>query len=54
MPSKSPKQARFMNAVAHNPSFAKKVEVPQSVGKEFSKADKLKKAQAFSSALRRK
>ena len=29
-----------MEAVAHNPSFAKKVGVPQSVGKDFSNADK--------------
>jgi hypothetical protein len=29
-----------MEAVAHNPSFAKKVGVPQSVGKDFSTADK--------------
>ena len=29
-----------MEAVAHNPAFAKKTGVPQSVGKEFSKADK--------------
>jgi hypothetical protein len=40
MPSSSGKQHRFMEAVAHNPSFAKKVGVPQSVGKEFSNADK--------------
>ena len=40
MPSVSAKQHRFMEAVAHNPAFAKKVGVPQSVGKEFSKADK--------------
>ena len=40
MPSHSAKQHRFMEAVAHNPSFAKKVGVPQSVGKEFAKADK--------------
>ena len=39
MPSTSAKQHRFMEAVAHNPSFAKKVGVPQSVGQEFSKAD---------------
>ena len=32
-----------MEAVAHNPSFAKKVGVPQSVGKDFSTADKGKK-----------
>jgi len=40
MPSTSKKQHRFMEAVAHNPSFAKKVGVPQSVGKDFSNADK--------------
>lgn len=32
-----------MNAVAHNPAFAKKVGVPQSVGKDFSTADKGRK-----------
>jgi hypothetical protein len=40
MPSTSKKQHNFMEAVAHNPSFAKKAGVPQSVGKDFSKADK--------------
>ena len=40
MPSTSKKQHRFMEAVAHNPSFAKKAGVPQSVGKDFSNADK--------------
>jgi hypothetical protein len=40
MPSKSKKQHNFMEAVAHSPSFAKKVGVPQSVGKDFSTADK--------------
>lgn len=39
MPSVSEKQARFMQAVAHNPKFAKEVDVPQSVGKEFASAD---------------
>jgi hypothetical protein len=29
-----------MEAVAHNPAFAKKAGVPQSVGQEFNKADK--------------
>jgi hypothetical protein len=29
-----------MEAVAHNPSFAKRAGVPQSVGKDFSNADK--------------
>lgn len=43
MPSVSKKQHNFMEAVAHNPSFAKKAGVPQSVGKDFSSADKGKK-----------
>lgn len=40
MPSSSKKQHNFMNAIAHNKAFAKKVGVPQSVGQDFSKADK--------------
>jgi hypothetical protein len=32
-----------MAAIAHNPAFAKKVGVPQSVGKDFNEADKGKK-----------
>ena len=32
-----------MAAVANNPSFAKKVGVPQSVGKDFNQADKGRK-----------
>ena len=43
MPSSSKKQADFMRAVAHSPEFAKKAGVPQSVGKEFSNADKSRK-----------
>ena len=43
MPSTSKKQHNFMNAVAHSPAFAKKVGVPQSVGKDFSNADKNRK-----------
>jgi len=43
MPSTSKKQHNFMAAVAHNPAFAKKVGVPQSVGKDFSAADKGRK-----------
>jgi len=38
MPAKSAKQERFMQAVANNPKFAKKVGVPTSVGKEFTKS----------------
>jgi hypothetical protein len=39
VPTVSNKQERFMQAVAHNPKFAKKVGVPQSVGREFTKAE---------------
>jgi hypothetical protein len=40
VPSKTKKQAKFMAAVANNPKFAKKAGVPQSVGREYVKADK--------------
>jgi len=40
MPATSEKQKKFMDAVAHNPAFAKKAGVPQSVGKDFSEASK--------------
>jgi hypothetical protein len=39
MPSKSPKQARLMAAIAHSKEFAEKVGVPRSVGKDFYAAD---------------
>ena len=41
MPYASEKQRNLMRAVAHSPSFAKKVGIPQSVGKKFEahKAD---------------
>ena len=42
MPAVSKKQEKFMQAVAHNPSFAKKVGVPQSVGREFTKGKQMK------------
>lgn len=40
MPAVSEKQKKFMDAVAHNKGFAKKVGVPQSVGSEFSTKSK--------------
>jgi len=43
MPSSSKKQHNFMEAIAHSSSFAKKVGVPQKVGKDFAEADKGKK-----------
>lgn len=39
MPSQSPKQHRFMEMVAHDPKAARRVGVPQSVGREFVMAD---------------
>ncbi len=46
MPSKTPKQARTMAAAAHNPTFAKRVGIPQKVAREFNRADTSKHAQA--------
>lgn len=43
MPSSSKAQHKFMAAIAHSPSFAKKVGVPMSVGKDFTAADKGRK-----------
>jgi hypothetical protein len=43
MPSSSKKQHNFMMAIAHSPAFAKKVGVPQSVGSDFTEADKGRK-----------
>ena len=40
MPSSSKKQHNLMAMVANDPTAAKRVGVPQSVGKEFVKADK--------------
>ncbi len=39
MPSKSKAQAKLMAAAAHDPEFARKVGVPQSVAKEYNRAD---------------
>ena len=44
MPSKTEKQHKFMEAVAHNKEFAEKAGVPQKVGKEFAKADEKKES----------
>lgn len=35
MPTVSKKQEKMMQAVAHNPKFAKTVGIPQKVGREF-------------------
>lgn len=43
MPTKSKKQEKFMNAIAHNKDFAKKVGVSQKIAKEILKPAKKKK-----------
>jgi hypothetical protein len=40
MPATSAKQKKFMDAAAHNSSFAKAAGVPQNVAKEFSEKSK--------------
>lgn len=39
MPSKSAKQARFMQAAARSPQIANKSDIPQRVAKEFVRED---------------
>lgn len=43
MPSVSKKQHNLMAMVAHDPAAAKRVGIPQSVGKDFTAADKGRK-----------
>lgn len=40
MPAKSKSQFKLMAAAAHNPEFAKKVEIQPSVAKEFISENK--------------
>lgn len=40
MPSKTPKQRRFMAAAAHNPQFARKAGIPQKVAREYHDAER--------------
>lgn len=42
MPSKSPEQKRTMEAAAHDKKFADKMGIPQSVAREFERADEEK------------
>jgi hypothetical protein len=46
MPSKSAKQARTMRAAAHDKGFAKKMDIPQKVAREYVAADKRKPPKA--------
>lgn len=54
MPSQSMAQLRLMNYVAHSPKFAKKVKIPQKVGKEFHAADKARGKAAIAKLPERK
>ena len=45
MPSKTPKQRRTMAAAAHDPDFARKMNIPQKVAKEFNRADQRQNVQ---------
>ena len=42
MPSTSEKQRRTLAAAAHDPAFAKRMGIPQSVAREFNAADAAK------------
>ena len=54
MPSKSAKQARTMQAAMHNPAFAKKMGIPQSVAAEFVRADEGRRTARAAKVLTRK
>ena len=43
MPSKTAKQRRTMRAAAHNPDFARTMDIPQHVARDFHEADEKKK-----------
>lgn len=54
MPSKTAKQRFFMQIAAHDPEFAKKAGIDQSVAKEFHEADKKKEAEERSKQKQKK
>ena len=39
MPSKTPKQAKAMAAAAHDSALASRMGIPQTIAKEFNRAD---------------
>ncbi len=47
MPSRSKKQHNLMEGVAHSEKFARKVGIPQKVGKDYANADKGKNIKAL-------
>ena len=54
MPSKSKRQRNLMAAAAHDPAFAKKAGVPQSVAREFNQADRKLGPKALPERVRKK
>lgn len=52
MPSKSKAQHNLMEMVAHDPKAAKRVGIPQSVGKDFAKADQGKNLKKLPTKVR--
>lgn len=54
MPSKSKLQHNFMAAIAHNPEFARKAGVKQSVGRDFITADKKAGRYAHGGTIKRR
>jgi hypothetical protein len=53
MPSRTPKQARTMQAAKHDPAFAKKMGIPQAVARDFVAEDK-KSPKGFKKAMSKK
>ena len=54
MPSKSQAQHNLMAMVAHDPQAAKRLGIPQSVGKDYVAADKGKKLGEMLKHVRKK
>ena len=54
MPSVSKSQKRTMQAAKHNPAFAKKAGIPQSVAKEFVAADQARSGSRLPERVSRK
>jgi hypothetical protein len=54
MPSKSASQKRLMQMVAHDPKAAKRLKIPQSVGKDFVAADKARGGKKLPEKVKKK
>jgi hypothetical protein len=54
MPSKSKAQHNLMAMVAHDPKAAKRLKIPQSVGKDYVEADKARGAKKLPEKVKKK